>query len=69
MSILIDRINKKHIRKQYKRIETIINSATKSILVYSVEIRDSDQKFKFQTEKNKLEKSVLLELPNPEYQY
>ena len=68
MSILIDRINKKHIRKQYKRIETRINSVTKSILVYSVEIRDSDQKFKFQTEKNKLEKSVLLELPNPEYQ-
>ena len=42
--------------------------ATISISVYSVEIRDSDHKFKFQTEINKLEKSVLLELPNPEYQ-
>ena len=45
-----------------------MNSATKSILVYSVEIWYSDHKFKFQTEKNKLEKSVFLELPNPEYQ-
>ena len=67
-STLIDRINKKPIRKQYKRIETIMGSSTKSIPVYSVEIRDSDRKFKSQTEINKLEKSVLLELPNPEYQ-
>ena len=49
-STLIDRINKKPIRKQYKRIETIMGSSTKSIPVYSVEIRDSDREFKFQTE-------------------
>ena len=67
-STLIDRINKKPIRKQYKRIETIVSSSTKSIPVYSVEIRDSEHEFKFQAEINKLEKSVLLELPNPEYQ-
>ena len=67
-STLIDRINKKPIRKQHKRIEAIMSSSTKSIPVYSVEIRDSDHEFKFQTEINKLEKSVLLELPNPEYQ-
>ena len=42
--------------------------STKSILVYSVEIRDSEHEFKFQTEISKLEKSVLLELPNPRYQ-
>ena len=34
-----------------------MSAATKSIPVYSVEIQDSDHKFK-------LEKSVLLELPN-----
>ena len=45
-----------------------MGSSTKSIPVYSVEIRDSDRKFKFQTEINKLEESVLLELPNPENQ-
>ena len=41
---------------------------TKSIPVYSAEIRDGDHEFEFQTGINKLEKSVLLELPNPEYQ-
>ena len=46
-STLIDRMNKKLIRKQYKRIETIMGSSTKSIPVYSVEIRDSDHEFKF----------------------
>ena len=45
-----------------------MGSSTKSIPVYFVEIRDSDRKFKSQTEINKLEESVLLELPNPEYQ-
>ena len=67
-STLIDRINKKPIRKQCQRIEIIMGSSTKSIPVCSVEIRDSDREFKLQTEINKLEKSVLLELPNPEYQ-
>ena len=43
-------------------------SAIKSISVYSVEIRDSDHELKIQTEINDLEKSMLLELPNPEYQ-
>ena len=54
--------------KQYKRVETIMSSATKSIPVYYVEVRDSDHGFKFRTETEKPQKSVLLELPNPEYQ-
>ena len=66
-STLIDRRNKKTIRKQCKSTETM-SYASKLIPVYSVEIRDSDHEFKLQTEINKLEKSVLLELPNPEYQ-
>ena len=44
-----------------------MSSVTKSIPVCSVEIRDSDHNFKFQTEIKKLEKSVLLDLPNLEY--
>ena len=66
-STLIDQMNKKPIRKQYKRIETIMSLPTKSVPVYSVQFRDSDHLFKFQTERNRLEKSVLSELPNPEY--
>ena len=45
-----------------------MNLATKSILVYSVEIRDSDHEFEFQTEINQLETSVLFKLRNSEYQ-
>ena len=60
-STLIDRTNKKPIRKQYKRIETIMGSSIKSISIYPVEIQDSDHEFKFQTETNNLEKNVLLE--------
>ena len=61
VSLNIDRINKKPIRKQYKRIETIMGSSIKSIPIYPVEIQDSDHAFKFQTETNNLEKNVLLE--------
>ena len=45
-----------------------MGSSIKPIPVYSVEVRDSDHELKFQTEINKLEKNVLLELPNAEYQ-
>ena len=45
-----------------------MSSATKSMPVYYVEVRDSDHGFKFRTETEKPQKSVLLELPNPEYQ-
>ena len=66
-STLIDQINKEPVRKQYKRIETIVSSATKSMPVHSVEILDSDRELKFQAAINKPGKSVLLELCNPEY--
>ena len=46
----------------------MMGSSTKSIPVYYAEIRNIDHELKFQTEINKLVKSVLLELPNPVYQ-
>ena len=45
-----------------------MGSSNNSIPVHSVETPDNDQEFKFQIEINKLEKSVLLKLPNSEYQ-
>ena len=39
----------------------------KKIPVYSVEMKDINSKFSFKTEISKFEKSVLLELPNPNY--
>ena len=49
-STLIERINKKSITKQYKRIETTTNTEIKSIPVYSVEIPNGENEFIFQTE-------------------
>ena len=39
----------------------------KNIPIYSVEIKDVNNEFSFKTEISKLEKSVLLELPNLNY--
>ena len=39
----------------------------KYILVYSVEIKYTNNEFSFKIEINKLEKSVLLELPHSNY--
>ena len=39
----------------------------KNIPVYSVEIKDINNELSFKTEINKLEKHVLLEMPNPNY--
>ena len=39
----------------------------RKIQVYSVQRKDINNEFSFKTEISKLEKSVLLELPNPNY--
>ena len=39
----------------------------KNIPVYSVEIKNINNEFNFKTEISKLEKSLSLELPNPNY--
>ena len=39
----------------------------RKVPVYSLEIKYINNEFSFKTEINKLEKSVLLELPNPNY--
>ena len=66
---LIDlrKINEKSIRRESKRIETLMHSVVKKTEIYQFEIRDIKQEFKIGIEINKLEKEVLLELPNPNY--
>ena len=44
-----------------------MNSVFKKTEIYSVEIQDTTYEFKLQTELNKLEKDVLLEITNPNY--
>ena len=44
-----------------------MSTNTRKIKIYSVKIQDVNCKFSFETELNRLEKKVLLELPNPKY--
>ena len=66
-SKLLNKINKKPIRREIKRIETLMHSVVKKTEIYQFEIQDINQEFKIGIEINKLEKEVLQELPNPNY--
>ena len=66
-SKFISLINKKSLRIETKTIQTLINTSRKKIPIYSVQISDAKHQFSFQTELRKLEKSILVELPNPKY--
>ena len=46
-------------------METLTNSTTKKLKIYSVKIQEVNEKYSFNTELNKLEREVLLTLPNP----
>ena len=52
-------------RKEIKTIETLKNLTTKKLKIYSVKIPDVNEKCSFNTKLNKLEREVLLTLPNP----
>ena len=65
ISLIKHKANKKPIRTKSKRIETLVSSSMRKILEYLVEIKDVNNEFSFKTEISKLEKSALLELPNP----
>ena len=52
-------------RKEIKTIETLKHLTTKKLKIYSVKIQDVNEKCSFNTELNKLEREVLLTLPNP----
>ena len=66
-SKLISRLNKKPIRKESKRIETLMHSIIQKTAIYELQIRDINYEFTLKIESNKAEKEVLLEIPNPNY--
>ena len=66
-SKLISRLNKKPIRKESKRIETLMHSVLQKTAIYESQIRDTNHEFTLKIESNEAEKEVLLEIPNPIY--
>ena len=67
ISLINQKTNYKPIRIESKRIETLVSSSIKNIPVYSIELKYINYDFSFKTEISKLEKSVILQLPNPHY--
>ena len=63
----IDLLKINPVRKEYKTIETLTNSTTKKLKIYNLKVEKLDENFSFQTELNKLEREVLITLPNPKY--
>ena len=64
---LISRLKKKTICKESKRIETLTHSFVQKSAIYELQIRDTNHEFTLKIESNKVEKQVLLEIPNPYY--
>ena len=64
---LLQQINKQPVRTEYKRIDMMMCSTTQRISVYNLTVRGVDGKFELQTTVNKVDKGVLLKIPNPWY--
>ena len=64
---LLDYLKINSIRKEIKTIKTFTNLTTENVKIYSVKIQDVNKKYSFNTELNKLEREILLTLPNPKY--
>ena len=64
---LLDRLKKQPVRKEYKRIEMMMQSTSRLIEVHQVTISDLDEKFRLQAEVSKVDRSNLLCMENPRY--
>ena len=60
-----ERIIQKPIRKNYKRIEMMLGTITKTVDIFEVRISSLDGRFEINAEVNKVKKSKLLLLLNP----
>ena len=67
-STLITALGKKPVRQEFKSIEMMLQTMTRKIDVYEVEIADVEGKFKMSSELNLIDKDVLITLPNPRYE-
>ena len=64
-STLLDRLQLRPIRQEFKRIEMMFGTSNKAINIYGLQIRSLDGKFSLQAEVNKVDRKELLTLENP----
>ena len=64
-STLLDELQLRPIRQEFKRIEMMFGTSNKAINIYGLQIRSLDGKFSLQAEVNKVDHKELLTLENP----
>ena len=67
-STLLQLIKIKPIRQDYKRIEMMMQSTTRVMDIYNLQVTDLDEHFSLNSEVSKVDRQVLLTLTNPEYE-
>ena len=65
---LLDRLGKRPVRKEFRRIEMMMQTTNKEIEVHEVIIGNLSGDFHLKTEVTKVNRGVLLNLENPRYQ-
>ena len=67
-STLLKELNITLTRKEIKTIEMMLYTATKKIEVFEIQIQDVTSNFNFTTEVSKVEKGILTNILNPQYE-
>ena len=65
---LAERIGKKPIRKETRRIDMMMHTTSKKVEIYHVQIASVTNDYKMMATVTKVDKTVLLSLPNPQYE-
>ena len=65
---VIRHLGKKPARREHRRIDMKMDSSKKLVEIYDVNIVNIKGDFELSTEVTKVEKNVLLTIPNPKYQ-
>ncbi|KAK3698516.1 hypothetical protein QZH41_004027 [Actinostola sp. cb2023] len=64
---LLQHINKLPVRTEHKRIDMMMCCMTQRINIYDLTVKSVDRKFELATTVNKVDKGILLTVPNPSY--
>lgn len=64
---LIRLLNKRPSGTEYRRIDMMLSSTTQKVKIYDVTVTDLRGNLKMKTQVSKVDKSVLLCVPNPDY--
>ena len=67
-SALLGKLNLRPTRRKTKRIEMMMHSTTRKIDMFEIEINGANGNFQFKAEVNKVEREILLSLPNPNFE-